>query len=293
MGFKFNDLSGFLSGEPMCNHTTFKIGGCADYFITVNNTDELISAVKAVKNADIPLTVIGKGSNILVSDDGIDGAVICLSGNNIELKENKITAFAGVSLASLCKTAQGLSFTGLEFAYGIPASVGGAVYMNAGAYGGSISDVLYSVTAVDPDGNLHEFYKGDFNFAYRHSVFMENDLIIVSATFELKNGDAKAISDKMEELISKRRDKQPLNFPSAGSTFKRPEGNFAGALIEKSGLKGKKIGGAEVSTKHAGFIVNSGNATASDVMNLVKFVTETVYKDSGVMLEPEIKIIGR
>lgn len=284
----------FKCYEPMKAHTTFRIGGPADIFITVSSEAELCDALAAAKENGVSVFCIGKGSNLLVSDGGIEGTVISLSGlNAVSVSGNTVTCGAGASLSALCIAARNAELSGLEFAYGIPGSVGGAVFMNAGAYGGEMSDVVRRVKAVDTDGNIHILSGSELKFGYRTSAFKENGLIAVSAEFELCRSGYNAINAKMEELLLKRREKQPLEYPSAGSTFKRPQGYFAGALIEKNGLKGVSVGGAQVSSKHAGFVVNTGEATAADVLRLIEKVQKKVYSADGVMLDPEILFVGR
>lgn len=278
----------FTENEPMRLHTTFKIGGNADLFILPENENQVAKAVSLLKSENVPYTVIGNGSNLLVSDSGIKGAVISLcSLNTVTVSENTLYCGAGALLATTCKKALESGLTGLEFAYGIPASIGGAVFMNAGAYGGAIGDVILSATVFDGE-KITEIGKDDMALGYRKSIFRENGYIILGARFALKDGDKEKIKAQMDDYISRRREKQPLEYPSAGSVFKRPEGNFAGALIEKSGLKGCKTGGAEVSEKHAGFIINRGGATAADVKALIEHIKNTVYADSGIMLEEEV-----
>ena len=280
----------YIENEPLSNHTSFKIGGKADLFVMVKNIEQLKAVVKNCKKNNIPMFVLGKGSNLLINDNGMKGVVLTLDGDfkDISLEENKITVGAGVNLAKLCTFAQTNSLAGLEFAYGIPGSVGGAVYMNAGAYGGEMKDVVTSVTHLTQDGDIVTLPLDKLDFSYRHSVYKENNSIILSATIELKPGDKDEIKALMDDILNRRKTKQPLEYPSAGSVFKRPEGNFAGTLIEQCGLKGKTIGGAQVSEKHAGFIINVGGATCDDVLNLVKFVQETVQRETGYFLEREI-----
>lgn len=280
----------YIEQEPLSKHTTFRIGGNAEMFVTVSDETQLKAVVCACKENDIPLFVIGKGSNLLISDDGMKSVVLSLDGEfkNISLEENTITCGAGVNLAKLCTFALNNSLTGLEFAYGIPGSVGGAAYMNAGAYGGEMKDVVKSVTHLTPQGELVTLSKDQLDLSYRHSVYKTTNDIIVSVTMELDNGDAEEIKAKMDDFMNRRKTKQPLEYPSAGSVFKRPEGNFAGTLIEQCGLKGKTIGGAQVSEKHAGFIINIGDATCEDVMNLISFVQKTVKEETGYFLEREI-----
>lgn len=284
--FSFN----YIENEPLKKHTSFKIGGNAELFVSVNNTDQLKAVLLACKENHIPLFVIGKGSNLLISDNGMKGVVLSLDGDfkEISLKENIITAGAGVSLTRLCNFALDNSLSGLEFGFGIPGTVGGAAYMNAGAYDGEMKDVVISVTHITRDGELVTLDVSELDLSYRHSVYKTNDNIILFVTVKLEPKDATAIKEKMDDFMNRRKSKQPLEFPSAGSVFKRPAGNFAGTLIEGCGLKGKTIGGAQVSEKHAGFIINVGDATCKDVLDLVKFVQETVKSETGYFLEREI-----
>lgn len=284
----------FLENEKMSLHTTFKIGGAADIFIEVKNSQELIDTLKLAKENGVPYFVLGKGSNLLVSDLGIEGAVIsCRLLDGIKTEGNRIICEAGAHLSKLCTAALNEALTGLEFAYGIPGSVGGALYMNAGAYGGEMSHVVTGAYFINSDLEREYIALEDMQLGYRTSIFKLNDSVITEIVFELQKGDKKEIKQKMDELMQKRVDKQPLEFASAGSTFKRPPDNFAGALIEKNNLKGVKIGGASVSEKHAGFVINTGSATAQDVLELIEHIKETVYKNDGVMLEPEVIFKGR
>lgn len=280
--------------EPMSCHTSFKIGGAADIFISVRSANELSAVFKKCGELNIPHFIIGKGSNLLVSDLGLEGAVISLSGlNGISVSGEEITCGAGAALSDVCRAALRSSLTGLEFAYGIPGSIGGAVYMNAGAYGGEISGAVLSAECMTADGSTVKVEAKDMNFGYRKSVFKENGTTVISAVLRLQKGEKKEIEEKMEDYISRRKSKQPLEYPSAGSFFKRPEGYFAGALIEKNGFKGASVGGAQVSCKHAGFIINRGGATAADVMKLSQKVSDTVLAKDGVKLEREVIFIGR
>lgn len=290
---KTNKVSYKLS-EPMRRHTSFKIGGAADIFISPESVEQLVLTLSACERITAPVFIIGNGSNILVSDGGIEGAVISLAKmNGITVNGNEITCLAGAPLSAVCKSALSASLTGLEFAYGIPGTAGGALYMNAGAYGGEMSDVIKSADYVTKEGDSGTLTANEMQLGYRTSIFKNGDMIITQLTLKLKNGDKSEIEDKMKELTQKRRQKQPLEYPSAGSTFKRPEGYFAGTLIEKNGLKGAAVGGAMVSEKHAGFIINTGSATCDDVKKLIKKVQETVLKGDGVLLEPEVIQIGR
>ena len=280
----------YTEQEPLSKHTTFKIGGNADMFVSVNNVEELKAVVTACNENDIPMFIIGNGSNLLVSDEGMRCVVVTLDGEfkNITFEENTITCGAGAILSKLCTFALSNSLKGLEFAYGIPGTVGGAAYMNAGAYGGEMKDVVKSVTHITRKGEIVTLPLSELDLAYRHSIYKTTDDIIISVTFELETGDADEIKEKMNDFMTRRKTKQPLEYPSAGSVFKRPEGNFAGTLIEQCGLKGKTIGGAQVSEKHAGFIINIGDATCDDVLNLISFVQNTVKEQTGYYLEREI-----
>lgn len=288
---KLTDIEIFYN-EPMKNHTTFKIGGPADIFITVKSTPCLKEVVLLCKQYGIPYTIVGAGSNLLVSDMGIRGVVIKYVSKKIEVDSNIIYADSGITLSALSKFALSHSLTGIEFAGGIPGLLGGAVYMNAGAYGGEMKDVILESEYLDASGEIKTVANEEHHFDYRHSIYTGTDKFILSAKLKLTHGDKEQISETMNELLKRRNDKQPLNFPSAGSVFKRPEGFFAGKLIEDSNLKGYSIGGAKVSEKHAGFIVNTGNATASDVRKLVEHIRETVLKNFNVELVCEIKMIG-
>lgn len=288
--------SDFEYSAPMGKYTSFKAGGKASLLITVRNISSLSEIISACKKNGAEYFILGNGSNVLFCDCGFDGAVIRLSpfvSKIALLNENTIFAESGASLKSICTFALEHSLAGLEFAYGIPGTLGGAVYMNAGAYGGEMKDVLYSVSHIDSDGKIGELSKENLNLSYRRSAYTDNGFVITSAVIRLQKGNYGDIKAKMNELLAKRKEKQPLEFPSAGSTFKRPEGYFAGALIESCGLKGKSIGGAQVSEKHAGFIINKNKATASDICELIKFVQDAVYEKCGVRLEPEVKIIGK
>lgn len=280
-----------LADEPLSRHTTFKIGGAAKYFCTVCNEESLSSLISLLKSENIKYFLLGNGSNILVDDSGFDGAVISLSGEfcNISAAGEHIVCGSGAKLSALCKEALAQSLSGLEFAYGIPGTVGGAIYMNAGAYGGEMKNAVSSVRYLNGNGEICDLSGEKLDFRYRHSAFSGTDNIILSAEFKLSKAESTDISEKMDDLMNRRRQKQPLEYPSAGSVFKRPEGYFAGALIEGAGLKGYRIGGAQVSEKHAGFIINVGDATSADVEALVKHIQDTVFAKNGVMLECEIK----
>lgn len=284
----------YAKNESMSRHTTFKIGGNADVFVSIKSHEQLKQVLTLTKELEIPYFVLGKGSNLLVSDKGIAGVVISLDGlNEITVDGNTVVCGAGASLRSVCLAVQKQSLSGLEFAYGIPGTVGGALYMNAGAYGGEMSQVVKSATAIDKQGKLLELTAGEMQLGYRTSVFKNSELIITSVTLELKQGDGQQIKAAMDDFFARRRDKQPLEFPSAGSTFKRPEGYFAGALIEQNNLKGVSVGGAQVSEKHAGFVINTGNATCKDVLTLIEKIKDVVKNADGVELEPEVIFVGR
>ena len=274
-------------------HTSMKIGGACDIFLRVTNEASLKEVLTACREDKLPYFILGKGSNLLISDNGFRGCVIALSSgsNDISVSGNIITAWAGESLHSVCASALGNSLTGLEFAHGIPGSLGGALYMNAGAYGGEIKDVVKSCRYIDEHGEIREMSVGDMQLSYRSSIFSHREYVITSVTMELRHGDKDAIKSRMEELMQRRRDKQPLEFPSCGSTFKRPEGYFAAALIEECGLKGFSVGGAQVSTKHSGFVVNTGGATFEDVMAVVNEVKRVVLEKKGIQLECEMLIL--
>ncbi|MCI9626133.1 MAG: UDP-N-acetylmuramate dehydrogenase [Clostridia bacterium] len=278
--------------EPMKLHTTFKIGGNADIYITPD-LKYFPEVVRLLSKEQIPYQVVGNGSNLLVSDYGIDGAVISTHGwDDISVEGDVLRAQAGAMLSRVANTALEHELAGLEFAAGIPGSFGGAVYMNAGAYGGEMKDIITSVT-VYHNREVKEISGSECRFGYRSSVFQKDAYTILNATMKLRKGAAEQIAATMKDLARRRQEKQPLDMPSAGSVFKRPEGYYAGALIEQAGLKGFQIGGAAVSEKHSGFIVNCGGATARDVMELIAAVKEKVKANSGVELQEEIRMIGR
>lgn len=290
---KLTDKTNVLCNEPMKLHTTFKIGGVADYFVTPTTELEFASILKFCSENDVPCTVVGNGSNMLVSDKGIRGVVVSTCKlNEVYADGTKIVAMAGVSLAKIASVALNNSLTGFEFASGIPGTLGGAVVMNAGAYGGEMKDVVVKTNYCDNNGNFLSVSEDEHKFSYRKSCFSDKELYILSSEIVLEHGDHQQIMDQMKELNSKRAEKQPLNYPSAGSTFKRPEGYFAAKLIDDAGLRGKNVNDAYVSEKHCGFVVNKGNATAEDVLNLIKICQETVNEKFGVLLEPEIKLVG-
>lgn len=286
----------FSENEMLSAHTTFKIGGPAEVFASPRNAGQVSAAVRFCKENGVKLFPLGKGSNLLVSDEGASGIVLHFGRDMSEMRlldEETIYCEAGASLAKLCGFALENSLTGLEFAYGIPGSVGGAVFMNAGAYGGEIKDVILYAEHIDENGERAVFEGDALEMSYRHSVYSSKKYIITSAVFRLKKGDKAEIKAKMDELLGKRFDKQPMDKPSAGSTFKRPEGAFASALIDQCGLKGFTVGGAQVSEKHAGFVINKGGATCADVLELIKQVQDKVKTDTGFTLEPEVEILKK
>ena len=280
--------------EPMKNHTSFKIGGDADVFVKPKSEEEIVSALSLIKENNIPLTVIGNGSNLLVSDKGIEGVVLCIgkefSGTHTD--GTRIYAKAGTLLSRVANAALASSLTGMEFASGIPGSLGGALVMNAGAYGGEMKDITESTRYINANGDICECVGEEHCFSYRKSRFTRDD-VILSAVLNLKEGNSTEIKNEMNELNEKRRDKQPLEYPSAGSTFKRPEGYFAAKLIDDAGLRGYRIGDAMVSEKHCGFVINAGEATCSQVTELMEYVKGVVMDKFGVTLEPEVRLLGR
>lgn len=289
---KNENISSVLN-EPLSRHTSFKIGGEAKIYIEPENEDHLIFTLKLLDKFNIDYMIIGHGSNLLFSDDGFNGAVIHLSGDfkEIKIENDEIYCGAASSLIKICEEARKNSLTGLEFAYGIPGSAGGAAYMNAGAYGGEMKDVIVSCEYLDEEYNKKIIYSDALDFSYRHSFFSNRSCIILRVNLKLKKGEKQEISALMEDIMGRRKAKQPLEYPSAGSVFKRPEGYFAGALVEELGFKGYSVGGAQVSEKHAGFIINKGGATANDVLTLIKEIQDKVKKEKGVELECEIKRI--
>jgi len=280
--------------EPMKKHTTFKIGGPADAFCVVKNVDELLGLVNLCKTLKIRYMTVGNGSNMLVGDGGIRGVVIKPGGEfmNVKIDGTKAVAGSGVLLSKLCNVLLKKSLTGLEFAAGIPGCVGGGVYMNAGAYEGMLSQCIKSVSFIDEDGVLCKKNADELDFSYRHSYFFDKNCIITECEFELEKGNAEEISAKMIDYNKRRSEKQPLDMPSAGSTFKRPEGYFAGKLIQDSGLIGYSVGGASVSEKHAGFVINKDDATAADVLSLIEYIKKVVNEKFGVELHEEVRLIG-
>lgn len=280
--------------EPMKNHTTFRVGGPADIFLTPS-AEELPAVLSVCREERVPVTVIGNGSNLLVGDQGIRGVVICIGSGmrGIRVDGEKIFLEAGVTLAAAAQQAAKAGLTGLEFASGIPGTFGGAVVMNAGAYGGEMKDVIVSVRVISEDGEILTLSKEELDLSYRHSVIPERGYLVIDGELLLtREKDPDQITERMEELKKKRIEKQPLEYPSAGSTFKRPEGYFAGKLIMDAGLRGFSVGGAAVSEKHCGFVINKGNATAADICALMDEVTRIVKEKYAVTLEPEVKKVG-
>lgn len=291
---KFLDKDRLLIDEPMSRHTTFRVGGTADIFMLPGTAEELKSALFLARQYDVPMTIIGNGSNLLVRDGGIRGAVLSFGApfSYVRRGGESLVVGAGTLLSAVSKAAEAASLSGLEFAVGIPGSTGGAVFMNAGAYGGEIKDVVTRVMVITKDGETESRTPEEIGFGYRQSAFQENGEIIYEAELSLRADDREKIRSKMNALTARRLEKQPLDKPSAGSTFKRPAGHFAGTLIDEAGLKGLTVGGAMVSEKHAGFIINRDNATARDILSLIEEVRRRVYEKSGVTLTPEVRILG-
>ena len=282
-------------GEPMSRHTTFRIGGPADLFVFVPSPEALKRVCGEARLLGIRIFPIGNGSNVLVRDEGIRGAVLSLEGEFKEIAPcggSRIRCGAGVLLSEICGFARDHSLSGFEFAWGIPGTVGGAAFMNAGAYEHSMGEIVETCEHVASDGTDGSLSGRSLEWAYRRSAYSKNGAVVTFVTFALKPGDRSEISDRMDDLFVRRKSRQPLDLPSAGSVFKRPEGHFAGALIEQCGLKGRRVGGAMVSEKHAGFIVNMGGATCGDVLKLIELIQETVYGKTGVKLECEVKMVG-
>ncbi len=293
----FCDLLGedrVFTEEAMSQHTTFKIGGPADYFLMPDKGEDVGRVIKICKEKEIPYFILGNGSNLLVGDGGYRGAVIQIYRNmsSVTVEENEITAQAGALLSAVAAAAKNASLTGFEFAGGIPGTIGGAVVMNAGAYGGEMKDVLTEVTVMNAEGDIFTLPTEELELGYRTSIIKTAGYIVLEAKIRLKEGDPEVIRETMKDLTIRRTTKQPLEYPSAGSTFKRPEGYFAGKLIMDSGLAGYQVGGAQVSEKHCGFVINAGDATARDVRTLMDNVRDIVYKKYGVTLEPEVKFLG-
>lgn len=293
-------LEGFVRSEnvhreePMAAHTTFRVGGPADCLVEIENTEQLKRVRHYLHLIEMPYFVLGKGSNVVVSDEGYHGVVLQIGSHmsRIEVQGNCITAQAGALLSQVAHTAMEHGLAGMEFASGIPGTVGGGVVMNAGAYGGEMSQIVKTVTVVNSEGEIMELENESMEFGYRYSTIRNQPFVVTEVVFELTPGDSESIKMKMEELSARRREKQPLEYPSAGSTFKRPEGHYAGQLIMDAGLRGFQIGGARVSDKHCGFIVNAANATAADVMDVVCEVQARVKERFRVDLEPEVVFLG-
>ena len=279
--------------ESMAKHTSFEIGGPAEVMAFPRNPEELAKLLKTSALLDTKFAILGAGTNVLAPDEGMPGLVICLKNcldGMEQLENNRIRVMAGATMARAAVFAANLGLSGLEFAHGIPGTVGGGIYMNAGAYGGELCQVTECVEVMDYEGNIHTYSGEDMRFSYRHSRLEEENGIVISAVFSLQPKDPEAIKETMKELIGKRTASQPLDLPSAGSAFKRPVGGYAAALIDQAGLKGYQVGGAAISTKHAGFAVNLGGATAEDVKNLLRQVSDKVYENSGIRIEPEVRI---
>lgn len=296
MDFNINeDLGDFFYDEPMLNHTSFCVGGPAKLLIKPKDEDSLVEIIKEIKRNNYKFYILGNCTNVIVKDNGFDGIIIKLKNKLRDIKKvgnTEIYAGAGVSLKKVSEFAMENSLTGLEFAHGIPGSLGGGVVMNAGAYDGEMKNVIKSVRLLDENLRIIEFSGEDMNFSYRHSLVQERDLIVLGATFALSHGDKDEIKEKYEEFDRRRAEKQPLDKPSAGSTFKRPKGYFAGKLIDDSGLRGFTHNGAGISEKHCGFVVNKDNASAKDVLETIEIVQKVVQDKFGVKMEREVKIIG-
>lgn len=300
MGVDYTDIQKYIDGskvkynEPMKKHTTLKVGGNADVLVNPETTEDVVSVLKYAKENEIPVTIIGNGSKLLVKDKGIRGIVVRLGSrfSNVQIDGEYITVEAGMTLPRLAIIAKDNSLSGLEFAAGIPGNIGGAVFMNAGAYGSDISHLIQEVTYIDENLNVQTLTGDLCEFGYRTSIFRKKSYVILSAKLKLNVGNKEQIAEVMKQNQESRKSKQPLEYPSAGSTFKRPEGYFVGKLIDDLGLKGYSIGGAQISTKHSGFIVNTGEATASDVLNLINYIKEKVLEANGIKLEEEIIVLG-
>ena len=298
--FIYNSLLNILNkediliDEPMSKHISFRVGGPADILVKPSSEDQIKDILTFAKKENIPYLIIGNGSNLLVRDGGIRGIVIKIAENfnDFSIEGTTVTAQSGAILSFMGKAIMRNNLTGFEFAAGIPGTLGGAIAMNAGAYGGEMKDIVKSVRLIDSQGNIVELSNEEMQFAYRKSILSKEEYIVLSAVMELKEGNYEEIRDIMKDLTNKRVTKQPLNLPSAGSTFKRPEGYFAAKLIEDCGLKGLTLRGAQVSDKHCGFVVNLGGAQAKDILDLIYVVKSTVYSKFGVMLEEEVKILG-
>lgn len=292
--FKDKKFGKILFDEPMKNHTSFKIGGPADVLIIPEREEEIVNAIRFCRENQIKYFIMGNGSNLLVKDTGIRGVVIKVANgfDRIEVIGERVICQSGALLSKVAKYALKHSLTGFEFASGIPGTIGGAIAMNAGAYGGEMKDVVSKVKAIDRNNNIVELTNADMNFRYRGSLVGDENLIVLGVELNLQKGDYSSIEAKMKDLTERRVSKQPLEYPSAGSTFKRPEGYFAGKLIEDAGLRGVRYGDAQVSEKHCGFVINVGEATFDHVITLIRMIQKVVYDKFNVKLEPEVKIIG-
>ena len=290
---EFYDANDIKIDEKLSSYVNFKVGGPADILLTPKSKEQVIKSVEVCKKNNIPFYLIGNGSNILVRDGGFRGVVISLKEvSNIIVDGDKIEAECGAMLKAVSDKAMENSLTGFEFACGIPGTIGGAVFMNAGAYDGEIAHVIESAEIIDEECNIVRLSNKDLDFGYRSSIVMKKGYTVLSAVFKLEKGQVKTIKELVDDLTNKRESKQPLEYPSAGSTFKRPTGYFAGKLIQDAGLKGYSIGGAAVSEKHSGFVINKGNATAKDITDLIKYIQDEVKRQVGVELHPEVRIIG-
>lgn len=290
---KFYDENDVKIDEKLSSYVNFKVGGPADILLIPKSKEQVIKSVAVCKENKIPFYLIGNGSNILVRDGGFRGVVISLKEvNNVIVDRDKIEAECGAMLKAISDKAMENSLTGFEFACGIPGTIGGAVFMNAGAYDGEISHVIESAEIIDEEGNVVRLSNEDLDFGYRSSIVMKKGYTVLSAVFKLEKGQVKTIKELVDNLTDKRESKQPLEYPSAGSTFKRPTGYFAGKLIQDAGLKGYSIGGAAVSEKHSGFVINKGNATAKNITDLIRYIQDEVKRQFGVELHPEVRIIG-
>ena len=286
------DKENIILDEPMSLHTSFKVGGNADIFVKAYSLEEIKSVLKIVHENNIPLFVLGNGTNLLVKDEGFRGIVLQVKLEDIDINENEVIVCSGVKNAVLSKKLTDNSLTGFEFASGIPGTIGGAIKMNAGAYGGEMKDIVSEVTYLDYEGNAHTINNSECEFSYRHSKFFDEKAIILEAKLKLEKGNKSEIENKVKELLEQRKEKQPLEYPNAGSTFKRKGEIITAKLIDECGLKGASVGDAYVSEKHAGFIVNKGKATASDILELIKYVQKKVKEKTGEDIKLEIEVIG-
>lgn len=296
---KLTDIMGngnVLTDEPMCKHITFRVGGNASYYVEISKEEQLAQLIKTADFENIPYYIVGNGSNLLVTDEGYDGLIIKIAGkySDINVHECRIIVKAGAMLSKVAKLAYEECLSGMEQLSGIPGTIGGAVAMNAGAYGAEIKDIIVSARVLDREtGDILVLKKEQLDLGYRHSIIMDKGYVVLEAIFDLKHGKREEIRQEMDRCTGLRKEKQPLEYPSAGSTFKRPEGYFAGKLIEDAGLRGYTSGGAAVSDKHCGFVINKEAATATDVLNVIRHVQKEVKEQFGVQLEPEVRIIGR